>query len=580
MILLDSATIILVSIFISLFINYKVIVPRTKSFFIVLFSVSLILLNNLINHFIGFYLYTTLSDFLNFLSLQIIAFYLFECYFKKNNIMFTIFKILSLILITIMSVLLILTGIHLFDSWAMNPITISAILINLFLLAFLILKTVFSFSKDKYFVLIGLVLNMSATISTYIFNKDIMLIGFSLTTLFLYNGIVNNKSYFDINLINYNRIAFKEINQKNMNHNKTLIFIKAYDVPSKYLSLVSKYPTYKYKKNLFIAILPRKKVSKLFSSNITFKVFDDKYTLPHSFYILEQHISYEDFLILATLISKKEEKDEMIVNLNKDNIPIILREHFILNLIDKGFKENNFYFCYQPIYSSLHNGYISCEVLMRLKNGDTNISPDEFIPIAEKYGYERELALLAFKAAINISKIEQLHFIEFNIPVNYLADERIITDFKEIIEAYNISPSKFNIEITESENPKNSKIILQNLKELRELGFKFSMDDFGTGYSNLVNIVENNYELIKIDKSLLWKSFKENNQDSKLILDACINLAQKLNRKIVVEGVETKEMSSYLAEKKIDYFQGYLYSKPLEEKDFISFLSSKTIYNS
>ena len=115
----------------------------------------------------------------------------------------------------------------------------------------------------------------------------------------------------------------------------------------------------------------------------------------------------------------------------------------------------------------------------------------------------------------------------------------------------------------------------KNLRKLRILGFKFSMDDFGSGYSNMTNIVENSYELIKIDKSIVWSALKPNwkYEDSEILLNVCISLAHQLNRKIVAEGVETEEMKNYLIDEGVEYLQGYYFSKPLCEKDYIDFLN-------
>lgn len=126
---------------------------------------------------------------------------------------------------------------------------------------------------------------------------------------------------------------------------------------------------------------------------------------------------------------------------------------------------------------------------------------------------------------------------------------------------------------------------------LKSMGTTFSMDDFGTGYSNLAQMAETPYELIKIDKSLIWycypmqrKLIKEDEEDeqaeesvhkSKAVLTKVIELINDLNLKIVAEGVETKEMVDMLTELGVDYLQGFYFSRPLDEEHFVDFINNK-----
>ena len=146
---------------------------------------------------------------------------------------------------------------------------------------------------------------------------------------------------------------------------------------------------------------------------------------------------------------------------------------------------------------------------------------------------------------------------------------------------YNISPDCVNLEITESIAVTSGYMLKKNMDELRKFGCSFSMDDFGTGYSNLSRIAKADFEMIKIDKSLLWPCFKEDGSDStrnaKILLENMISMLLKIGRKIVVEGIETKEQFDYLESLGITYAQGFYFSKPIPEQEFLKFIEEKNL---
>ena len=112
------------------------------------------------------------------------------------------------------------------------------------------------------------------------------------------------------------------------------------------------------------------------------------------------------------------------------------------------------------------------------------------------------------------------------------------------------------------------------MKEIKELGVKLSMDDFGTGYSNLSQMNQMRYDLVKMDKSIIWDAFGKGNEKSERLLASVIRLLKAINVKIVAEGVETKEMTDYLTERGVDYLQGYYFSKPVNEDKFLEVISA------
>ncbi len=100
------------------------------------------------------------------------------------------------------------------------------------------------------------------------------------------------------------------------------------------------------------------------------------------------------------------------------------------------------------------------------------------------------------------------------------------------------------------------------------------MDDFGTGYSNFSQIAEIAFDLIKLDKSLIWPAFDKEKESvkAKTVLIACIQMIKTLGFKIVAEGVETQEQADFLTKLGVDYLQGYKFSKPISPRSFANFI--------
>ena len=146
------------------------------------------------------------------------------------------------------------------------------------------------------------------------------------------------------------------------------------------------------------------------------------------------------------------------------------------------------------------------------------------------------------------------------------------------MEQYGISPRFINLEITETVSVEIGDLFKENLLQLRSLGCNFSMDDFGTGYSNIAKMADTKFEIIKLDKSLLWSCFDEKNpkkaQSAIVILMSCIRMIHNLDLTIVAEGVETKEQAEILISNNVRHLQGYYFSRPINETSYLDFLEA------
>lgn len=238
---------------------------------------------------------------------------------------------------------------------------------------------------------------------------------------------------------------------------------------------------------------------------------------------------------------------------------------------------------YQPIYDTKKKKYLSAEALVRLRDKETIgfISPEEFIPVAEGNGLIIKLGDMIFDKIcqfISESNLKSygIEYIEINLSGVQCMDLELPDRLKQTMDHYQISPEYFNFEITETVSMNGLKMLEQNMHILRNMGSSFSMDDFGTGYSNLVQIAEMVFELIKLDKALVWSYFNGKEKKSTILFEHIVWMLKELNIQIVAEGVETKEQAEQLSNMGIDYLQGYYYSKPAQESAFLGVLKRAT----
>jgi len=251
----------------------------------------------------------------------------------------------------------------------------------------------------------------------------------------------------------------------------------------------------------------------------------------------------------------------------------------IENLLHHAIENDGFQVVYQPIFDVRTQAFHSAEALVRLKDTTTVgfIPPDEFILIAEKKGMIMELGRIVFEKVCQFTQANDLprmgiEYIEVNLSGIQCVHPDLPKQLQSIMQNYAIEPAFMNLEITETAAVDSGEMLNRNMLHLRKMGCSFSMDDFGTGYSNLSQMAEVVYDLVKLDRSLIWPCFYEENPKAHAILTNVINMLLELNVKIVAEGVETKEMTDFLSDHGITYLQGYYFSKPLPEEDFLSYI--------
>ncbi len=237
---------------------------------------------------------------------------------------------------------------------------------------------------------------------------------------------------------------------------------------------------------------------------------------------------------------------------------------------------------YQPIYSAPDGAFTSAEALVRLKDTQTLgfVPPDEFIPIAEQTGIVAELGETVLDKGGDFAMLADLRalgvrYVEVNLSGVQIVDAELPAQMTAILERHGVEPGFINFEITESAAIQSSHQLRANMLRLRQMGSSFSMDDFGTGYSNLSQIARTRYDLVKLDKSLIWPCFGDVPEQPTVILRNIVSMIRELGTPLVAEGVETREQADALVAMGVEHLQGSLYSKPITEDALIAFLREK-----
>lgn len=277
--------------------------------------------------------------------------------------------------------------------------------------------------------------------------------------------------------------------------------------------------------------------------------------------------------IKADITEKIFRIDETVLEERKQLVKI---EAVVQDAIDN----DGFEVYYQPIYSNSKKAFVSSEALVRLRDKETlgYISPEIFVPIAEENGMIRELGNIVFRKVCQFVSEKKLadygvHYVEVNLSGAQFMDDKLNEILSECAKSYNVSPEFINLEITETASVEAASVLEYNMYRLKEKHFKFSMDDFGTGYSNLAKIAQSNFDMIKLDKSLIWPCFdKSTEHEAHIILESSVDMILKLGKDIVAEGVETQEQVDYLTRLGVEYLQGYYFSKPIPEDEYLEFM--------
>lgn len=224
-----------------------------------------------------------------------------------------------------------------------------------------------------------------------------------------------------------------------------------------------------------------------------------------------------------------------------------------------------FHIVYHPLVDLKNDKITGVEALLRWNNPELGaVSPAEFIPLLEEFGYIIQVGKWVLKSVCQQMKAwqdEGIHIdrVSVNVSPVQFRNHNFVQTVKEILKETRLEAQFLEIEITEGtilniQNPG------ETLQQLRDLGVSISIDDFGTGYSSLSYLKQLPVNTIKIDKSFI----DDLDLNGEVIVDTIISMGKNLKYKVIAEGIEHEEQVIYLKQQNCHEGQGFYWSKPVE----------------
>jgi diguanylate cyclase (GGDEF)-like protein/PAS domain S-box-containing protein len=229
---------------------------------------------------------------------------------------------------------------------------------------------------------------------------------------------------------------------------------------------------------------------------------------------------------------------------------------------------NEFSLLYQPQINLRSGKIFAVEALIRWNHPESGLlSPDRFIPIAEETGLIVQIGEWVLKEACRQNKAWQDAGLPpigvcVNVSARQFTERGLPSLVATALSENKLEARYLELEVTESLIMQDADQAIATMMELQTLGVQLSIDDFGTGYSSLIALKTFPVGRLKIDKSFIGGL--PNDENDKAVATAVISMGQKLNLRVIAEGVETAEQVSFLRENNCDEMQGYYFSKPMQ----------------
>ena len=242
----------------------------------------------------------------------------------------------------------------------------------------------------------------------------------------------------------------------------------------------------------------------------------------------------------------------------------------IENQLREAIREHQFLLYYQPKIDIRDNTIIGYETLLRwLRPDNTLVPPLRFIAVAESTGLIVQIGeWIIWEACRFLSRQHSRGYnvsLSINLSVRQFKDDNLPEIVARILQRTGANPGSVIFEITESMLMGDTDAAINQLNQLKRLGVSLSIDDFGTGYSSLSYLKRFPVDELKIDRSFV-KDIPDDRNDMDIVA-AIIAMAQKMNLRVVAEGVETAEQVEFLRKNACYQVQGYYFSMPLAEQE-------------
>lgn len=280
---------------------------------------------------------------------------------------------------------------------------------------------------------------------------------------------------------------------------------------------------------------------------------------------------------LARKRAKNSDPSEAVL-FTSDMINILLQQMELCSNLHTAIENEELKVFYQPKIECGSEKVIGAEALVRwFKPDGTCIYPDTFIPLFESNGLIIEVDYFVYKKVFEhlrnrLDNELPVVPISMNVSRAHLASDEILDYIQSLFDKYQIPPELVEFELTENIYIENINTVLPLINKMRSFGIKISMDDFGAGHSCLNELNSLPLDTLKLDRVFMSEHLNERQQ---IILSSIVEMAKRLNIAVLCEGVENDSQNEFLRKIGCDMVQGYYYSKPLCEADFIEYIKTR-----
>lgn len=258
-------------------------------------------------------------------------------------------------------------------------------------------------------------------------------------------------------------------------------------------------------------------------------------------------------------------------------------ENFIETHMETALANKEFFVMYQPKIDLATEKVVGAEALVRWQSPKLGfMPPNSFVPLFERNNFIVKLDFYVYEEVFKfirrcMDKGEPTVPISVNVSRNHDKPDKFVHAFTGLLKKYNITPSQVEVELLERATL-DKNLLREITIMLQKEGFKVAMDDFGSGESSLNMLSSIPVNILKFDRSFLFANDAVNgrlDETAESFIQTLVVLGKNLKKQTIFEGVETEEQRDFLRKIKCDQVQGYFYSKPLREDEFIQFLKKR-----
>lgn len=252
----------------------------------------------------------------------------------------------------------------------------------------------------------------------------------------------------------------------------------------------------------------------------------------------------------------------------------------LLNRMEEFLDRDLFCLVIQPVVDFETDTVHSGEVLSRLHLPERGvIFPDQFLPAIDTLGLYPRFDRYIFRKTCawlrrSAQEREQFDCVSCNFSRKTLSEKDLVPDLIRIADNYDIPHEKLGVEITEREKATDVLQLGENLKQLKEAGFRIILDDYGNGVTSANDLMQYPLDIVKIDRSMLLSACTD---QGKTEFCQMVTTAVRLGMEVVCEGIETEEQSRFARKAGCRYGQGFLFFKPVSQEQVFEMMQKGSI---